>query len=85
MTANLVKNIDSDFSLQNFNLVHKTIQKAIMTCGPVHINIPLNELLYETTTKAISFPKIKKEEKEETSLLDEEPLNVDDLDVSAKS
>ena len=83
MTANLVESIDNNFSLQNFNLVHKTIQKAITACGPIHINIPFNEPLYETTTKAISFPKIKLDEK--TSLLDEEPLNVDELDVFAKS
>jgi len=84
MSANLVENNsdDSEFSLQNYNLINKTIRKAIDLAGPVHINIPFDEPLYETTNKAIVFPEIEKTEK--TSLLDEEPLNVDNLDVFAK-
>jgi len=84
MSANLVEeNDDTKFSLQNFNLVHKTICKAIDNNGPVHINIPFDEPLYDTTKKPITFPKISKPEK--TSLLDEEPLNVDELATFAET
>jgi 2-succinyl-5-enolpyruvyl-6-hydroxy-3-cyclohexene-1-carboxylate synthase len=81
MSANLVENNSdkSEFSLQNFNLVNKTIKKAIDLLGPVHINIPFDEPLYETTSKAIKLPTIEKTKK--TSLLDEEPLNVEELSV----
>lgn len=84
MSANLVENNndDSDFSLQNFNLVNKTIQKAINFNGPVHINIPFNEPLYETTSEAIRFPELEMSAR--ISLLDEEPLDVDKLDVFAQ-
>jgi len=82
MSANLIEEKNNEFSLQNFNLVNKTLKKAIDLKGPVHINIPFDEPLYETTSKSIKFPKI--EQKEKTSLLDEEPLNVDDLDTFAK-
>jgi 2-succinyl-5-enolpyruvyl-6-hydroxy-3-cyclohexene-1-carboxylate synthase len=84
MSANLVENNSdkSEFSLQNFNLVNKTIKKAIDLLGPVHINIPFDEPLYETTSKAIKFPTIEKTKK--TSLLDEEPLNVEELSVFAE-
>lgn len=84
MSANLVEeNDDTKFSLQNFNLVHKTIRKAIDNNGPVHINIPFEEPLYDTTKKPILFPKINKSEK--TSLLDEEPLNVEELEPFAET
>ncbi|MEE9349397.1 MAG: 2-succinyl-5-enolpyruvyl-6-hydroxy-3-cyclohexene-1-carboxylic-acid synthase [Flavobacteriaceae bacterium] len=85
MSANLIENNNekTEFSLHNFNLVQKTILKSITKSRPVHINIPFDEPLYETTTKAISFPKIKTEEP--LSLLDEIPLNVDELDVFAKT
>ena len=84
MSANLIENENdkSDFSLHNFNLVNKTIKKSIDLSGPVHINIPFDEPLYETTNKGISFPKI--EEKEKTSLLDETPLNVEELSLFAE-
>ena len=75
-------NLEEGKSLQNFNIVNKTIKKAIDKNGPVHINIPFNEPLYETTSKAIKFTELEKVVK--ISLLDEEPLDVDELDVFAK-
>ncbi len=84
MSANLLEEKDSaNFLLHNFNLTHKTIRKAITNRGPVHINIPFDEPLYDTTKEAILFPEIKKEEK--TSLLDEVPLDVDELETFAKT
>ena len=75
-------NLEEGKSLQNFNIVNKTIKKAIDKNGPVHINIPFDEPLYETTSKAIKFTELEKVVK--ISLLDEEPLDVDELDVFAK-
>jgi len=75
-------NLEEGKSLQNFNIVNKTIEKAIEKNGPVHINIPFDEPLYETTNKAVKFPKLIKPTS--ISLLDEEPLKVDELDVFAK-
>ncbi len=79
MSANLKEDIHSkiDFLLHNFNLVNKTITKCIQENGPVHINIPFDEPLYETTDKAIHFPEIIPFKK--TTLLDEEPMDVDEL------
>ncbi len=82
MSANLIEENNHEFSLQNFNLVNKTFKKAIDLKGPVHINIPFDEPLYETTTKAIKFPEVTKDSV--TTLLNEEPLDVDELDVFAK-
>ncbi len=81
MSANLIEDSEtnSEFSLQNFNLVHKTIVKALSNNGPVHINIPFDEPLYETTTKSIIFPEIITPKK--INLLTEEPLDVDELSV----
>lgn len=58
----------------NFN---ECILKAIQEKGPVHINIPFDEPLYNTTEKTNSFTKFKKEEK--YSLLEETPIHVDYL------
>lgn len=56
---------------------HKTIQKCLKEKSPVHINIPFDEPLYETTTTPFVFPEFQ--EKEKTSLLNETPLEVDYL------
>ncbi len=63
------KNVFSNHSLYNANLTENTsdendllIQKAIDTAsekrGPVHINAPFEEPLYETTSELSVFPKI---------------------------
>ncbi len=76
-------NLEDEKRLQNFNIVNKTILKAIEKKGPVHINIPFDEPLYETINKVIKFPELEKVIK--TSLLNEEPLNVDELELFAKT
>ena len=58
----------------NFNKIIKIAKKQK---GSVHINIPFDEPLYNTTKTPISFPIFKEEEK--FSLLNETPLQVDYL------
>jgi len=72
-----IQNIDAQYSF-----VSEAMQKAKADKGPVHINIPFDEPLYETTTKAITFPTLNTEIS--TSLLDESPLDVDELAVFAE-
>jgi 2-succinyl-5-enolpyruvyl-6-hydroxy-3-cyclohexene-1-carboxylate synthase len=63
--------------IDNSLIVNKTIQISIKQKGPVHINIPFDEPLYETTKKPFEFPSIKS--KENQSLLNEIPLEVEYL------
>jgi 2-succinyl-5-enolpyruvyl-6-hydroxy-3-cyclohexene-1-carboxylate synthase len=63
--------------IDNSLLVNKTIQISIKQKGPVHINIPFDEPLYETTKNSFEFPSIKS--KENQSLLNETPLEVEYL------
>jgi len=72
-----IQNIDAQYSF-----VSEAMQKAKTDKGPVHINIPFDEPLYETTTKATIFPTLNTEIS--TSLLDESPLDVDELAVFAE-
>jgi len=59
-------------------LIKKALELSIEKKGPVHINVPFDEPLYETVEE-ISI-KIKETQKlRSDSLLDEIPLDVDDL------
>jgi 2-succinyl-5-enolpyruvyl-6-hydroxy-3-cyclohexene-1-carboxylate synthase len=82
--SNQVGNI----SAANKNLIfnNKLIQKVFLECivqkGPVHINIPFDEPLYETVDELYQFDfKIEKTANRNlrNSLLDEIPLEVDEL------
>lgn len=78
--ANLTENI-ADI-LSNKSLVEEALQSAISQKGPVHINIPFDEPLYDTIDHLTKFNfKItaKKEPTIQGSLLDEIPLEVDSL------
>ena len=70
----LSKEIAINKNAYKFN---QCIIKAIKEKGPVHINIPFDEPLYNVTEKNIPFKKFKKEESQ--SLLDETPLKIDYL------
>jgi len=63
--------------------IKNTIQKSINGKGPVHINVPFNEPLYDTVADlTIDDTLLKLAVKKETksvSLLDEIPLDVDEL------
>ncbi len=67
--------------------IQKALQIAIKGKGPVHINVPFNEPLYDTVSELTintSFLSLDSNSiKNKTSLLDETPLNVDELAVFA--
>ncbi len=81
MSVNLTEDIDHKFLKQNTHIANKAFETAISKKGPIHINIPFDEPLYETTTTPIVFPK--EEHVEMKSLLTEKPLDVDELTVFA--
>ena len=79
-SANLIEKESS--TLKNNELIQTALQSAIELKGPVHINIPFDEPLYEIVDNLYDFDfKIEKKENGllKDSLLDEEPLNVEDL------
>ena len=53
-SANLTENA----SVQNDNLIVSAIETAILQKGPVHINVPFEEPLYETLLEPTYVPKI---------------------------
>ena len=80
------KNIDNNIEANN-KLIQKAFHKAIEQNGPVHINVPFDEPLYETVDALYSFDfKIEKKENLllKNSLLDEEPIEVKELERYAE-
>lgn len=51
-------NLTEEASFENEGLIDAAINRAIMYRGPVHINAPFEEPLYETTTKKIVDCKV---------------------------
>ena len=79
-SANLIEKESS--ALKNNELIQTALQSAIELKGPVHINIPFDEPLYEIVENLYDFDfKIEKKESEllKDSLLDEEPLKVEEI------
>tara|TARA_R110001583_G_scaffold4351_5_gene25284 strand:- start:14313 stop:15974 length:1662 start_codon:yes stop_codon:yes gene_type:complete len=68
--ANLGGEFDED-------TIKKALEIAISEKGPVHINVPFDEPLYEM--EEVDFHKNELEEVPKTSLLDETPLDVEEL------
>jgi len=64
--------VDTDVTL-----INKAIESAIDNNGPVHINVPFDEPLYEK--ELVDFEKNEVIEEPKDSLIDEVPLNVDEL------
>lgn len=67
---------------KNNDDIQKAIKIAIEQRGPVHINVPFDEPLYETIDNLYNFDfKIEKQKIQylKNSLLNEEPLEVNDL------
>jgi 2-succinyl-5-enolpyruvyl-6-hydroxy-3-cyclohexene-1-carboxylate synthase len=46
-------NLQENVSLENDQLINEAISKAIIEKGPVHINVPFEEPLYETTQELV--------------------------------
>lgn len=65
--------------------IDRTLEKAIETKGPVHINIPFDEPLYETVDNLYDFDSIRvqKELVPAESLLKETPLPLSELEKFA--
>ena len=78
-SANLVE--QGTDPVQNRILVQNALKTAIDKCGPVHINVPFDEPLYETVNDIfIDVSESQDEEPEiKNSLLDEIPLEVEEL------
>ena len=66
-------NLTQDASLKNDELINKAINEAFAKCGPVHINVPFEEPLYETvatlTVNSKIFESGLEEKKEEVAYL----------------
>ena len=77
----------STHNLQEVN--SKNINKALTTAfdkkGPVHINIPFSEPLYETVSELYDFKDLirKEQDNDEQSLLDENPWPLSELEKFA--
>jgi len=79
------ENVFENHILYNANLgyendeinIKKAFKIAINKKGPVHINVPFDEPLYET--EIIKYTKEEVVEEVKTSLIDEIPLDVDEL------
>ncbi len=73
-SANLIEG--ESFLEKNTDLVSKAIQTSINKKGPVHINVPFNEPLYDTVESLASFNfKIK----EENTVAKKENQSIDNL------
>jgi 2-succinyl-5-enolpyruvyl-6-hydroxy-3-cyclohexene-1-carboxylate synthase len=46
-------NLQENVSLENDKLINEAISKAVLEKGPVHINVPFEEPLYETTEELL--------------------------------
>lgn len=75
---NLEGNDYSQEKLNNKELIIKALQIAINNMGPVHINVPFDEPLYETVDELENTIHNNITE-DKVSLLDETPLKVDEL------
>ncbi len=51
-------NLNENVSIENDQLINEAISKAILDKGPVHINVPFEEPLYETTEELMVKSKI---------------------------
>ena len=80
-----ISDVNNSIILNN-KLIQKVFQSTIEQKGPVHINIPFDEPLYETVEELYGFEfKIEKYNNKilENSLLDEVPLEVKALEKFA--
>lgn len=87
------KNVFENHSIYNANLISgeseynseeikNALFQAVVNKGPVHVNIPFDEPLYETTTSIIELPQVQHYDFSK-STLKEVPLDVEDLQLYA--
>lgn len=57
---NLLEDQEPDADDKNFEMIKKAVELCIEKKGPVHINIPLSEPLYEYVSEIPIFPEIEK-------------------------
>ena len=74
----------SVFSSFNKSTLENAFQIALNQNGPIHINVPFSDPLYDLTHKMESF-NFEKILKDDNSLLDETPLDVEELQQFANS
>jgi len=53
-------NLDENASVENDVLIQEAIVISVTQCGPVHINVPFEEPLYETVSEMTYFPAVIK-------------------------
>ena len=70
-------NLENDKWHENKEFLETAIQTAMAQKGPVHVNVPFDEPLYETVPDLLELPKIRKNTA--VPFGDETPLNVDFL------
>ncbi|SNR58686.1 2-succinyl-5-enolpyruvyl-6-hydroxy-3-cyclohexene-1-carboxylate synthase [Lutibacter agarilyticus] len=69
-SISLVEHLNVENSIAE--MLQETIEIAMVEKGPVHINVPFDEPLYETTSELITLDKVD-------STVEEIPLDVDEL------
>lgn len=72
---------DEAIFLKNAGRIESALKLSRERMGPVHINIPFDEPLYETTDHlyALGLPESPEKARQENSLLRETPMPVDEL------
>jgi len=79
--ANLVEIKNEVDKTYNKKLIYNALLMAKAQKGPVHINVPFDEPLYNLTEEMLNYPLV---ENTEAPALEEKPLEVDVLEVFAK-
>lgn len=69
-SANLIDN--HGLNEENLNLLNYAVTVATLENGPVHINVPMDEPLYETTPEIVSYDAVIDD-------VGEQPIDVDEL------
>ena len=74
-SANLLESVGSN--KENLDLISKSLKITLAEKGPVHINIPFDEPLYEVTNKLIQVDSVAIE-------IEEKPLEIEELEKYAE-
>jgi len=72
-------NLSENATDSNWNLLKEAFKKSQEFSGPIHINVPFSEPLYDVTDKLLIDESHQQIKEQVTTLLSEEPLDVDEL------